>query len=168
MYIYIKSLYINIFIYVYIYKCRYMSILLFYISRPAGSNFIYPMEDEEPPPLVDSDSEAVVEDDAEGEPVEEKEAPSALVVEPSEENEAPPALVVEPSEEKEAPPALVAEPAEDGAEAVWEGHTHEDIDRAFAENRRYISNMVSRWAGSDYESSPDEDAHCSSGCMRWH
>ena len=132
-----------------------MSILLFYISRPAGSNFIYPTEDEEPPPLMDSDSDAVVEDDAEGEPVEEKEAPSALVV--------------EPSEEKEAPPALVAEPAEDGAEAVWpEGHTHEDIDRAFAENRRYISNMVSRWAGSDYESSPDESAHCSSGCSRWH
>jgi hypothetical protein len=28
--------------------------------------------------------------------------------------------------------------------------------------------MVSRWAGSDYESSPDEYAHCSSGCRRWH
>jgi hypothetical protein len=26
--------------------------------------------------------------------------------------------------------------------------------------------MVSRWAGSDYESSPDEYAHCSIGCYR--
>ena len=26
---------------------------IFYISRPAGSNFIYPKENEEPPPLVD-------------------------------------------------------------------------------------------------------------------
>ena len=137
-----------------------MSIILFYISRPAGSNFIYPTEDEEPPPLMEDGAEggesivpfghthesidalhrrymeAVAEDAAEGEPVEEKEAPSSLVI--------------EPSEEKEAPPALVAEPAED------------------LEYGRYISNMVSRWAGSDYESSPDEYAHCSSGCSRGH
>ena len=57
-----------------------------------------------------------------------------------------------PAEDDEAPPALVEE--------LSEGHTHESIDR---EHARYISNMVSRWAGSDYESSEDEYAHCSRG-----
>jgi hypothetical protein len=113
-----------------------MSILLFYISRPAGSNFIYPTEDEEPPPLMD--------DDAEG-----------------------------------------------GESIVPFGHTHESIDalhrytrtkvssdeepeedespdREFSGDGGYLSNMVSRGRGSDYESSPDEHAHCSSGCGRVH
>ena len=40
-----------------------MYIYIFYMSRAAGSNFIYPTEDEEPPPLVEEPEE----DDAEGE-----------------------------------------------------------------------------------------------------
>jgi hypothetical protein len=115
------------------------------ISCAAGSIFNHPTQDEAPPALVE-------------EPVEEKEAPPALVEEPSE-------------EEAEAPPALLEETSEvyaEGEALLPEGHTHEGIDRDHAEYGRYISNMVSRWAGSDYESSPDEYAHCSSGCSRGH
>jgi hypothetical protein len=85
-----------------------MSIFLFYISRPAGSNFTYPTEGEEPPPLVEK-----------------------------------------------AKPPLGEEPDED-----------ESPDREFSGDGGYLSNMVSRWRGSDYESSEDEYAHVR--CHRGH
>jgi hypothetical protein len=52
------------------------------------------------------------------------------------------------------PPVLVEEAKEGDAPPPF-GHTHNGVD---ADHRRYISNMVSRWAGSDYESSDDENA----------
>ena len=116
------------------------------MSRAAGSNFIYPTEDEEPPPLVEEPEE----DDAEGES--EDEEPPPLMEEPEED-------AAEGESEDEEPPPLMEESEEDDAEGAWSivpvGHTHEYDD---AEDRRYISNMVSRWAGSDYESSDDEYA----------
>ena len=51
-----------------------MYIYFFYMSRDAGSNFIYPTEDEEPPPLVEEPEE----DDAEGESEDEEPPPTRL------------------------------------------------------------------------------------------
>ena len=81
----------------------------------------------------------------------EDEAPPALVEAPVEDHEAPTALVEEPVEDHEAPPALVEAPVEDDSEG-------DSVQRDFEWDGGYIRNMVSRWAGSDYESSEDDHA----------
>ncbi len=67
----------------------------------------------------------------------------------------PPVLVEEPVKEGDAPPPLVEKPLANPECGEYFGHTHEGVD---ALHRRYISNMVSRWPGSDYESSDDANA----------
>ena len=58
-----------------------------------------------------------------------------------------PVLVEEPVKEGDVPPPLVEKPLEDDAEGD-----------SFEGDGGYISKMVSRWAGSDYELSDDEFA----------
>ena len=53
------------FFYISVYICLYY---IFYISRPAGSNFIYPKEDEEPPPPVEKAKPPLGEEPEEDEP----------------------------------------------------------------------------------------------------
>ncbi len=99
------------------------------MSRAAGSNCIYPTADTRGTPPP------LVEEPTP--PL--REEPEEDVAEGDSEVEEPPSLVEEPK------PPLVEEPAEDYS------------DREYG---AYISNMhVSRWAGSDYESSEDEYAH---------
>ncbi len=106
---------------------------------------MFPPEDEQPPPPVEEPEE----DDAEGD------------------------------SEDEDPPPLMEDHTEGGESIVPVGHTHENADalhrryisnmvslgeepeedespdREFSGDGGYLSNMVSRWRGSDYESSED-------------
>ena len=76
-----------------------------------------------------------------------------------EDHEAPTALVEEPVEDHEAPPALVEEPVEDHEAPVEDDAEGDSVQRQQDfEYGKYIRNMVSRWAGSDYESSEDDHA----------
>jgi hypothetical protein len=110
-----------------------MSILLFYISLPAGSNFMYPTEDEDPPPPMEAGAEG-------GE------------------------SIVPFGHTHESADALHRRYISTMVSSREDPDTDDSVDREFSGDGGYLSNMVSRWRGSDYESSEDGEYAYAAQC----